>query len=806
MVYDYSSPRPVTQISLENSMKPCLSVPALLVWGAMLAAPNFVKGQEIVDASGDVAADASASPTPVSASFAVPEGYAGPPPPIAPSVVSRDDEGRAAVRAIRLAQPLRIDGSLDEALYREVSSISDFIQMEPQAGAPATERTEAWISFDDDYVYVSFRNWDTQMDRLIATEMRRDSTNTWQGNDLVSFIFDTFYDRRNANAFTINPLGGRSDGQMVNERQYSLDWNPVWTVKTGRFDGGWTAEAAIPFKSIRYRPGTNQIWGFNAMRVKRAKNEISTLTLVPPARGQQGFQQPSFAAMLVGIEAPAGGRSLDLKPYLTSNLTTDRVGRPADPTVMKGNFGFDAKYAITQNLTSDFTYNTDFAQVEADEQQVNLTRFSLFFPEKREFFLENQGTFAFGGVAVGSIGGGGGGDAPILFYSRRIGLNRGRQVPLEAGGRLTGRVGRYTVGVLNLQTDEEPQSETPATNFTVMRLKRDVLRRSSIGVLATNRSVGVDRTGANRAYGVDGNFNFFQNLQINTYWARTDTVGQVGSDLPRDDTSYRAQLDYQGDRYAVQLEHLAIGDNFKPEIGFVRRDDMVRDFAQFRFSPRPRTRRAIRKYIYQGSLEYIENGAGRLESRERNAEFALEFQNADRIAVYYTNTFEYLPVRAPIGAVELPIGGYSFDSIRVQYNMGQQRSPSANLSAEFGTFYNGHKATFNAQRGRFNVSNQLSLEPVYSFNRVTLVQGDFTQHLAGSRITFTMTPLMFASALVQYNSAINAVSTNARFRWEYQPGSELFVVYNEERNTLARSFPALSNRAFIVKVNRLFRF
>jgi hypothetical protein len=211
--------------------------------------------------------------------------------------VRRDDEGRAAIRAVRLSQPIRLDGQLDEALYRDVLPISDFIQMEPEAGAPATERTDAWIAFDEDNLYVSFRNCDTQMDRLIATEMRRDSTNTWQGNDIVSFIIDTFFDRRNANAFTINPLGGRSDGQMVNERQYSLDWNPVWDVKTGRFPGGWTAEAAIPFKSIRYRPGTNQMWGFNAMRVKRAKNEISTLTRVPPARGQQGFQQPSFAAM-----------------------------------------------------------------------------------------------------------------------------------------------------------------------------------------------------------------------------------------------------------------------------------------------------------------------------------------------------------------------------------------------------------------------------------------------------------------------------------------------------------------------------
>jgi len=344
---------------------------------------------------------------------------------------------------------------------------------------------------------------------------------------------------------------------------------------------------------------------------------------------------------------------------------------------------------------------------------------------------------------------------------------------------------------------------TRPTNFSVVRVKRDVLRRSSVGVLFTNRSVNVDRTGANRAYGLDGNFSFFDNLQVNGYWARTDSDGARAN---RDNTSYRAQLDYQSDRYALQLERLGIGDNFNPEVGFVRRDDMVRNFAQGRFSPRPGGRSVIRKFVYQASMEYITNWAGRLESREREGEFALEFQNADRVAVYYTNSFEFFPAPARIGTVLLPIGEYRFDTVRVQYNMGQQRSPSANVSAEFGTFYNGRKTTFNAQRGRINLSNQFSLEPVYSLNRVTLDQGAFTQHLAGSRITFTMTPLMFASALVQYNSTSNSVSTNARLRWEYRPGSELFVVYNEERNTLARSFPALSNRAFIVKVNRLFRF
>jgi hypothetical protein len=448
-----------------------------------------------------------------------------PPEPAAPEVVVRDAEGRATVRAVRISEPLRIDGALDEALYRDVRSISDFIQVEPNAGQAATERTETWVAFDNDFVYVSFKVWDTRMDTLIATEMRRDSTNSWQGNDLVSFIFDTFYDRRTSFTFTMNPLGGRSDGTMINDRQYSSDWNPVWETKTGRFDGGWTVEAAVPFKSLRYRPGTAQVWGFNAMRVKRSKNEVSTLTRVPPARGQSGFQNAQFAASLVGLEAPPSGANLDIKPYAISSVTTDHVVTPR--------------------------VNTDFAQVEADEQQINLTRFNLFFPEKRDFFLENQGTFAFGGVAINSLGGNFGGGfigsssaAPIMFYSRRIGLYGDQQVPLNVGGRLTGRAGAYSIGVLNIQTgDKTEELGAPATNFSVFRIKRDVLRRSSIGLLFTNRSESVIGTGGNRAYGVDGTFAFFENLQINTYWAATDTDGLRGQATD----SYRGQLDYSGD-------------------------------------------------------------------------------------------------------------------------------------------------------------------------------------------------------------------------------------------------------------------
>ena len=512
----------------------------------------------------------------------LPFAFDGPPPPDSPATITRDAEGRATVRAIRLAGPLQIDGQLDESLYTSSPPLSDFIQIEPSDGAPATEKTEVWVSFDRTNVYVTVRAWESQPDRMVANEMRRDSNNIRQ-NANIAFMFDTYYDRRNGVSFMVNPLGGRSDTQFTSG-QPNNDWNPIWDLAVGTFEGGWTVETALPFKSLRYRPGRAQIWGFNVRRFNRWKNEMSYLTPVSNALGAAGIGQASQAATLTGLEAPPGSRHLEIKPYAIADLTSTATATPTMSHDLGGDVGLDVKYGVTQNLTADFTYNTDFAQVEADLQQVNLTRFSRFFPEKRDFFLENQGLFQFGGV-----GSRGGGDGPILFFSRRIGLDQGREIPLQAGGRLTGRVGTFGVGALNIQTDDRAPS--PATNFSVIRIKRDLLRRSSIGAIVTRRSVALGGVGSNETYGVDGTFAFYENLAINTYWAQTRTEGLV-----TEDTSYRLQLDYAGDRYGVELERLMVGDHFNPEVGFLRRDDLRKSFGQFRFSPRPASIALVRKF------------------------------------------------------------------------------------------------------------------------------------------------------------------------------------------------------------------
>jgi hypothetical protein len=718
-------------------------------------------------------------------------------------VVSRSENGRVVVRAVRITEEMRIDGRLDEEVYTTIPFISDFIQTVPNEGAIATEKTDAWVMYDDNYMYVACRCWDSAPpDQWVANEMRRD-TNQLRQNDIFGAFFDTFHDRRNGFSFYTNPLGARADQTITDEGNPNTDWNPVWDVRTGRFEGGWIVEMAIPFKSLRYRSGTSQIWGLQLRRAIRRKNEWTHLTALPASTGgSTSIFRVSGAATMVGLDLPSASRNIEFKPYSIASLTTDRARNVSNDG--DGNAGFDGKYALNANLTADVTFRTDFAQVEVDEQQVNLTRFALNYPEKRDFFLEGRGTFEFGrgGIAAGMGGGGNSGIAPTLFYSRRIGLNRGRVIPLELGGRVTGKVGKLGLGVLNIQTDDEELSATPSTNFTVMRVKRDILRRSSIGGIFTNRSSATNGRGSNQAYGVDAAFSFFQNVAMGGYYARTETPG-----LESDADSYQARFDYAPDRYGARVEYLKVGDNFNPEVGLVRRDNFKRTFAQGRFSPRPRSIRSVRKFTWEGSLENFANGAGDTETRIWNGRFNTELQNSDQFSVEVSNNHELLVTPFPIAAgVTLPVGEYDFSDVLVTYQFGQQRPASGSVSLQRGQFYDGNITALGLSGARVAVTSQLSVEPSVSINRVLLPYGNFTQQVFRTRTDYGFSPRMFASGLLQYNSSDHTFSSNLRFRWEYQPGSELFVVYTDERDTVLAGFPRLKNKAFVVKVNRLWQF
>jgi hypothetical protein len=496
------------------------------------------------------------------------------------------DPEPVTMRAYRLTQPLVVDGLLDDAVYHTTEPAPKFLQQEPRVGELATEQTEMWVFFDDRNVYVSARMHDSEPDRMVADEMRRDAS-IYQNEHFV-VVFDTFHDHRTGFFFQTNPLGAVRDALIVDENTANYDWNAVWDVKVHRDETGWTSEMVIPFKSLRYPTGKEQVWGINARRWERRINEHSLLSITPPGTPpNNSVQRLANAATLVGVEVPPPAHNIELKPYGVSNLTTNRVSTPPVSNRFDRDIGIDAKYGITSNVTLDLTVNTDFAQVEIDEQQVNLTRFSLFFPEKRDFFLEGQGIFDFANT-------GGGGfrtpDAPIMFFSRRIGLDGGQPVPIKGGARLTGRLGKTSLGLLEIQTDEGPQGLTPATNFLVARVKRDVLRRSNIGLIATRRSPRTGAPGSNALLGVDTSLNLFENVQAGSYYARTNTPGLTGND-----SSYRGYFRYVHDRYGLEAERMKVGEAFNPEVGYVPRPDITRTDLVARFSPRIRSVRSLRK-------------------------------------------------------------------------------------------------------------------------------------------------------------------------------------------------------------------
>jgi hypothetical protein len=703
------------------------------------------------------------------------------------------------VRAVRIAQPIVIDGRLDEEVYQSIEPTGGFIQQDPKEGAPASENTDVWVMFDARNLYVTAQCWDTHPELEVATELRHDSSNI-VSNDNFAVILDTFNDMRNGFSFQSNPIGGNRESAVVDGAS-SESWNTLWTVRTTRSDKGYTVEMAIPFKSLRYAGAGPQVWGINLRRVLKGKNENAFLTPIPSAFGLNGFTHLELAATLVGLETPPQSMNLELKPYAVTSVTTDKAARNPFTNERDQNGGFDFKYGLTRSLILDATVNTDFAQVEEDEQQVNLTRFSLFFPEKRDFFLEGQGLFGFGGFQFGNNNFNPG-EVPVIFFSRRIGLQNNQEVPVVAGTRLTGRAGLYSIGAVNIQTGDKKEASAVDTNFSAIRLKRDILSRSNVGVIATRRSVSLDGRGDNLAFGADANLFLFRNVTVNAFYALTDSPGRT-----RSENSYRGRFDYLGDRYGVTAEHLMIAPDFNPESGYVRRTDFRRNFAQFRFSPRPRNNRRVRKYNYIASYDYVTDAAFQdAQEKELRLQFNTDYQSGDIWTFDYTRNYEVVPTRFSINpGTVVPAGTYEYQNLRTQYSLGTQRRVSGRIALAYGTLYEGRK-TEAGYAGRIPIVPQFALEPSISLNWVRLPYGDFSAPVVSSRIILTPHPRMAFTSLIQYNGSSHGLSSSIRLRWEYTGGSELFVVYSDGRNTETPGYPDLVNRSVAVKITRLLRF
>lgn len=756
--------------------------------------------------------------------------------PERPETMARNSEGEITIRAYRLDEPLELDGALDEEVYARIEPASGFTQWDPDRGEPATEDTRVWVFYDDGHVYVSFRALSDRPGEIVANEMRRDHRNVWQNENIIVAL-DTFLDRRSAVFFQTNALGAVRDGLVIDENTRNFDWNTIWDVRSRRTDEGWTSEMAIPFESLQYDGARDQVWGINVHRVVRSKNEFSILSPPPADFNSNGVFRLSSAATLVGLEAPSASNNLEFRPYAISTLTTDRPAEISND--VDADVGLDASYGITNSMTLDLTYNTDFAQVEVDEQQVNLTRFSLLFPEKRDFFLEGQSVFDFAGSGGGGPGPGGPDPTPFLFFSRRIGFASGQPVPIDGGGRVMGRAGPVSMGVLSMQTgavdalatpptdggggtDSSAEPAVPSTNFSVARVKSDVFERSSIGAMATYRDPSLGGAESNVAYGVDADISPLPNLWLTGYYARTRTSGAAGADpgadpgadsgttaLTGDEESYLARLQYDAERYGLRAERLKVGGGFDPQVGLLRRTEFERSFVQGRISRRPEAISFVRRVSLEGSLDHYVNSAGVLETQQERAGLQVELQSSDRLSLDYSRSFEFLPEPFSVaGGGVIDPGRYRFHQVSTRLEAGPHRWISGSVNASHGGFYDGSRTRLGYQ-GRMEFGARFAVEPRLSVDWVDLPDARYRVTLLGARPTFTINPRNFVSALLQYNSAADAVDTNIRWRWEFEPGTILYVVYTDAR--LTRDVPDLAgrgllNRSLAVKFTRLLRF
>jgi hypothetical protein len=698
-----------------------------------------------------------------------------------PRALAADDK---RVSASYTESPIVIDGNLDELQWSQVKPATDFVQKNPRPGEPATETTEVRILYDEENLYLGIRCFDSAgEDGITVTDMTRDYSDSQ--NDHFAVVLDTFDDDRTGFLFATNPTGAKRDAQISSQGNPNFDWDTIWHVKTQINYQGWQAEIAIPFKTLRFREGEGQLWGINFLRRIRRKNEDTHWAPVPrPYR----INRMSFAGSLEGIGGLRQGRNLYFKPYLSTPLTR----REGDDVDFIPEVGLDVKYGVTPGLTLDLTLNTDFAQVEADEQQINLTRFSLFFPEKRDFFLENSSIFQFGNAGRG-FGPGAGGDL-IPFFTRRIGISQGRLSPILGGVRLSGRAGSYSVGVLSMQADDF--EEVPSTNFSVVRLRRDIFGNSDVGGLFVNKQENDGRF--NRTYGADLHLRFFNYLDINTFLLKTDT-----SAIDRQEMASTFSVTWSEPRFDMEARYLDIEENFNPEVGFVPRKDMRNSRGRFAYKPRPGERiPSIREFQPSLSVDYITNQENLLETRIVKGGFATIFQNGRTLEFAYQSRFERLDLPFEIRPTqEVPVGDYPFNEFITFFSTDQSKMLVGSGSITTGEFFDGEKDTYRVDFG-FHPGYRLAVDLTWRRDDVRLPSGDFITTLVTSRSRYSFSTTMFLTALIQYNSALREISSNIRFNWIYKPLSEVFLVYNERRSTTGE----VRERALIAKLTYGFDF
>jgi len=682
---------------------------------------------------------------------------------------------RPLVRA-RSGARIEVDGRLDEPAWQSAPAASDFVQSEPREGNPATEATDVWVAYDETNLYVAAHLHDSERRRLVVNDIREDFTETDQ--DDFELLLDTFGDQRNGYVFITNVAGAKADRQVANEgREINTSWDAVWTVRTQRVDDGWTLEMAIPFRTLRYAGTGDQHWGVNFSRRIRRKNEVTFWAPVPRA---YNLARVSLAGALEGITIPRAARDLRVKPYVAGTTIRPTGGSSFDEQF---DGGLDVKVGVTRGLTLDLTVNPDFAQVEADEQQVNLTQFSQFFPEKREFFLENSGIFYVGDAARNNRL-----FAPptadedlLLFHSRQIGLTPdGQPITIPAGVRLTGRAAGFTIGALSIQTRATRTSR--ANNYAVFRLRHDVGRGSDIGLIAMNRQ-GTDTSGDyNRVFGADANIRFFGRVDWNSYLVGTMTPGVESGQY-----AWRTSVNYEGNFFHGKGGVLQLGEGFNDELGYYRRTAARKYFTDIGIRPRLASLRRLgvremHPHIVWDVYNDLDN---HLIGRNLHSGYTFFLNDGGYHEVSVNNKFQLItgPLTLSPDADPLPADGYEWTEYQLKGGTDPSRSVSFTYTGILGGLWSGSQKTAVAT---------VTVRPTYRFRLATGVSHTVADLERGGRSRFKATLVtvrgnysfstdMFLDAFAQYNPTLKLLNANIRFNLIHGPLSDFYLVLNEQR-------------------------
>ncbi len=689
-------------------------------------------------------------------------------------------QDRPEVVATRTELTIKVDGLLDEPVWSTIKPITEFVQRLPLDGGEPTEKSEMRVAYNNNFIYFGFTFFDSDPEKVRATILNRGG---WiHRDDKLEIALDTYHDRRNAYLFEMNPLGTQDDALITDENRPGLDewaWDGVYISEGKVTDFGWVLEVAIPWTTLRFPNKDELTMGLAIKRYINRKNE----SVIWPHIGLEyssDIYQVSQYANLKGLKDIKRGKDIKIKPFAiggTQNQITDE--KTVNDNI--GNGGFDIYYGLKSNLTLNLTYNTDFAQVEADNAQINLTRFNLFYPEKREFFLTRSKLFAFGNSRQTEV-----------FFSRKIGLNQ----DVVGGARMFGQIGKTSVGALNIHTRAD--GDLPATHYSAIRLRKDVRDRTTVGAIITDVSSKGIR---NSVYGIDGEMRFWGNSSVSAWYSQVNDTSLVGPSA-----ASMIKMDLRNDRYFLTAGQHRVDEDFRPGLGFVQRQDMIGTGIIAGFTPRVGDGdELIRQWRFTIYARDVRNHAGIHETGVLNGGIEAILETRDKIGLKVIQNKEKLTAGFTLGnGVEIQKGNYRDRKISFSARTNQSRGVWGNFALSKGDYFGGNKTSMSGSIGK-QFSNHLTLYGSANQNIVSMPsQEEFTANIYGITAEVALNRKWFGKALIQYDNFSEQLQLYCRINWIHTPGSDLFIVLNQ-RYDMAGSKSSLVQGTQVVKLTYLFQ-